>query len=68
MWIFQPKTRVGGQWRFWPKNPEYQFVIHGILVFWYSGLAALKTRFLSWEVAFLRKKSRIPVWAQVVFW
>jgi hypothetical protein len=28
------------------KNPEYQFVIYGILVFWYSGLTGLKNAVL----------------------
>jgi D-glycero-D-manno-heptose 1,7-bisphosphate phosphatase len=42
--------------------------MYGILVFWYSGLAGLKTRFLSWEVAFSAEKSRIPFWAWLAFW
>jgi hypothetical protein len=50
-----PVRRRG--WRFWAKNPEYRFDSCGILVFWYSGLAPLKTRFLGpwclcvWHVA-----------------
>jgi hypothetical protein len=52
---------VGCQrWRFCAKNPEYRFDLCVNLVFWCSGLALAKMRFLFWGAAFLSEKSRIP--------
>ena len=53
--------RVIGNGVFGRKTQNTVLGTCGILVFWYSGLALAETRFLSWEAAFLRQKSRIPV-------
>jgi hypothetical protein len=59
---------VAGDLVFAWKTQNTSLGISSILVFWYSGLALVKMRFLCWRVAFLYEKPRIPAWAQVVFW